>query len=156
MSFQDELVALINIHSQENESDTPDYVLASFLGGVLDQFNAAVRARTAHSNTEVPPDEEKEYVKPGFHVTLGKLGLHKSWQGEFPDATECVHCGADSRIGFTAFESGDGSRNGAVEFVYDLHKNEPNGDGMWPHDRVAVAVYYCRKCLKATALHNQA
>jgi hypothetical protein len=44
-SFLDELRALINRHSVENRSSTPDFILAVFLNDVLDDWAQAVRAR---------------------------------------------------------------------------------------------------------------
>ena len=41
----DELEALINKHSVENESDTPDFILAKYLGRCLDNWNETVTAR---------------------------------------------------------------------------------------------------------------
>lgn len=41
----DELEALINKHSVENESDTPDFILAKYLGRCLDNWNETVAAR---------------------------------------------------------------------------------------------------------------
>ena len=43
--FQRELEQLINKHSQENGSNTPDYILASYLKGCLDNFNLHTRER---------------------------------------------------------------------------------------------------------------
>jgi len=43
--FQKELAALINEYSKENDSDTPDFILARYLNAVLDNFNAAVMDR---------------------------------------------------------------------------------------------------------------
>lgn len=43
--FVHELEALINKHSIDNELNTPDFILASFLNGCLNTFNAAVRRR---------------------------------------------------------------------------------------------------------------
>jgi len=43
--FEEELTALINKHSLENESDTPDFILAQFMCRQLDTFNVAVRHR---------------------------------------------------------------------------------------------------------------
>ena len=48
MTFLEELKQLINKHSLENGSDTPDYILASFLENVLVDWNHAVRARDKH------------------------------------------------------------------------------------------------------------
>jgi hypothetical protein len=43
--FQKELQSLINKHSLENGSDTPDFILASFLENVLVDWNHATRTR---------------------------------------------------------------------------------------------------------------
>lgn len=43
--FEKELASLINAHSQENGSNTPDFILAAYLRGCLESFNAAVVAR---------------------------------------------------------------------------------------------------------------
>ncbi len=37
---------LINSHSRENESDTPDFILAMFLGDCLEVFDKAVKRRS--------------------------------------------------------------------------------------------------------------
>ena len=47
LTFEDELAALLNRHSKENGSDTPDYQLAQYLIGCLNNLNAAVTARDA-------------------------------------------------------------------------------------------------------------
>lgn len=52
-SFRHDLERVINAHSKENGSDTPDYVLAEFLIGCLAAFDQAVRIR----------DEAKEWAK---------------------------------------------------------------------------------------------
>ncbi len=43
--FRAELEALINKHSMENGSNTPDFILADFLRGTLANFDLAVKAR---------------------------------------------------------------------------------------------------------------
>lgn len=43
--FQNELQCLINRHSQENLSDTPDHILAQYIQRSLDAFNEATKAR---------------------------------------------------------------------------------------------------------------
>ena len=45
MSFPSELQAVINRHSKENESDTPDFVLAQFLEACLAAYAQAVQGR---------------------------------------------------------------------------------------------------------------
>jgi len=43
--FHLELTRLINRHSMENESNTPDFILANYLCECLEHFNAAVKER---------------------------------------------------------------------------------------------------------------
>lgn len=43
--FENELTDLINAQSQENVSNTPDFVLAMYLQGCLNAFNQAVQLR---------------------------------------------------------------------------------------------------------------
>ena len=43
--FESELESLINRHSMENGSNTPDFILAKFLKACLDAWNEAVDAR---------------------------------------------------------------------------------------------------------------
>lgn len=44
-TFEQELQSLINRHSVENQSDTPDFILASYLTGCLQMYNNAVMKR---------------------------------------------------------------------------------------------------------------
>lgn len=44
-SFTNELKKLLNRYSEENKSNTPDFILANFLVNVLDSFNASTQAR---------------------------------------------------------------------------------------------------------------
>ncbi len=45
-SFRDKLENLINAHSMENGSDTPDFILAEFLAGSLRAFDKATKERS--------------------------------------------------------------------------------------------------------------
>lgn len=45
--FERELAALLNKHSLEGESNTPDYVLAKYLVACLRAFNATMKRRDA-------------------------------------------------------------------------------------------------------------
>ncbi len=50
--FEKRLEKLINEYSLENESDTPDFILARYLIACLSTFNYATQARTRwYSNT---------------------------------------------------------------------------------------------------------
>ena len=44
-AFKRDLQALLNRHSRENESNTPDFVLAQYLQDCLRAFDSAVRFR---------------------------------------------------------------------------------------------------------------
>jgi len=50
--FEKELRALLNKHSKESGSNTPDYVLADYLMGCLDAFNTAMTARDSFYGVE--------------------------------------------------------------------------------------------------------
>lgn len=45
MTFEEELRAVINKYSKENDSNTPDFILARYLGCCLDAFNFATNER---------------------------------------------------------------------------------------------------------------
>lgn len=46
MDFRTALESLINEHSMENGSDTPDFILADYLYGCLLAFDKATKRRT--------------------------------------------------------------------------------------------------------------
>lgn len=60
-NFVKELQHLINKHSQENRSDTPDFILAKYIQMCLEAFAVVVRERDAWwgktpAKTALPPD----------------------------------------------------------------------------------------------------
>ena len=92
-------------------------------------------------------------------VTLGKNGLKKTWQNDFREDLQCVHCGGTAKIAFVAHEGLDeddrrGRDTSKITYVCDLRKNN-YPDDVWVHDCCAVAVYFCTSCLKVTATMNQ-
>lgn len=84
-----------------------------------------------------------------METQIGTKGLSNSWQNDFPEETEC-ECGKIARIAFVTQEAHE-----EKGYVCDLHENKPK-EAFWPHDAIAVAVYFCKKCFKAVALWNQA
>ena len=48
VEFVYELEKLLNRYSQENGSDTPDFILAQYLKGCLDNYNSCVNARDTY------------------------------------------------------------------------------------------------------------
>ena len=92
-----------------------------------------------------------------MEVTIGKEGLSKTWQTEFPEETKCCNCVGVARIGFIAHEGMSNQPTVLGElpvYVCSLHPNEGKGS-YWLHDCCAVAVYFCKECLQPTALYNQ-
>jgi hypothetical protein len=55
MSFEKELKNLINCHSIENESNTPDFILAQFLRMQLDVWVETTQARDSWYNVQLCP-----------------------------------------------------------------------------------------------------
>jgi hypothetical protein len=49
-SFYNDLKHLINVHSVENDSNTPDYILAQYLMECLKAYEHATQARLFHSS----------------------------------------------------------------------------------------------------------
>lgn len=75
-AFQERLVSLINSESMENGSDTPDFILAQYLVGCLENFNAVMALREkwygrgAEANSpdapvgSAPPPDESGSISP--------------------------------------------------------------------------------------------
>lgn len=55
ITFREELESLINIHSKENASNTPDFILADYLQVCLNAFDMAVNARDAWYSVRLEP-----------------------------------------------------------------------------------------------------
>ena len=66
--FRAELEALINRHSKEGGSDTPDFILADYMADCLDAYDKAVTRRT-----EWYKPEPKE--SPNVELTGSRAGL---------------------------------------------------------------------------------
>lgn len=62
--FRMELTNLINKHSMENGSDTPDFILAQYLGNCLAAYDAAVKHREEWYGREVGGWAQAEGSKP--------------------------------------------------------------------------------------------
>ena len=65
--FKDELSSLINRHSKENGSNTPDFILAQYLEGCLEVFEAASQQRETWHGRDARPS----------HSTLAGPKAHK-------------------------------------------------------------------------------
>lgn len=60
LSFRDELTFLINKHSMENASDTPDFILANYISSCLDLYASTVRSRDKWFGIDSPWDKKKD------------------------------------------------------------------------------------------------
>lgn len=62
-NFQKELTELINSHCLENESDSPDFILAEYMLDTLDAYNDAVKKREAwYGRKTVMDSPQKEPI----------------------------------------------------------------------------------------------
>lgn len=61
-NFKKELEHLINKHSVENESNTPDFILAQYLTGCLAVFATTIQQRENWYSRDPRPSESE--VKP--------------------------------------------------------------------------------------------
>lgn len=57
MSFEKELENLINRHSKENDSNTPDFILAQYISGCLAAFTAATQQRETWYGRDARPSQ---------------------------------------------------------------------------------------------------
>jgi hypothetical protein len=55
--FVKDLETVINCHSRENGSNTPDFILAEFLSTVLVAWDTAIQRRNAWYNAEPAPKD---------------------------------------------------------------------------------------------------
>lgn len=58
--FQRDLAALLNRYSMENESNTPDFILARYLRDCLAAFNATVNLRASWYGRHDRPGQSAE------------------------------------------------------------------------------------------------
>jgi len=58
-NFKKELMSLINAHSKETDSDTPDYILADYLVSCLEAFNKTTNARDLWVNVVIQARAER-------------------------------------------------------------------------------------------------
>lgn len=58
-SFKDDLEAFLNERSRENESNTPDYILAQYMISCLVAFETAVADRDEWYNVHLEPGNSR-------------------------------------------------------------------------------------------------
>jgi hypothetical protein len=70
VTFADDLRATLNRNSRENASNTPDHVLAEYLLGCLDAFDAAARARDEWYGVRLAPGWTSDLNSPLVEATV--------------------------------------------------------------------------------------
>lgn len=60
MDFRRELQDLINKHSMENDSNTPDFLLAEYIEGCMNTFAKVMKARDAWYGNSILEDEARD------------------------------------------------------------------------------------------------
>jgi hypothetical protein len=60
-TFREELTDLINRHSKENGSNTPDFILGQYLNACLVAFDNAVKGRDAWYGVRMVPGTQKHW-----------------------------------------------------------------------------------------------
>lgn len=83
MSFFEELRELINRNSLEAGSNTPDFILASYLMGCFEAFDKATQERTKWYSNEEPVPIGVTTIKPTCMP-----GMHR-----ISDSGRCAYCG---------------------------------------------------------------
>lgn len=99
------------------------------------------------------------FLSAKIEYGYGVKGLGLSYQADFKKTVPCVKCGEPSRIAVVLQETFDKAKTPSEQtFVTRLHDNDPEGDGFWPHDCAAFAIYVCPEidCGTATTIWNQA
>ena len=61
--FREELESLLNRHSKENGSDTPDFVLAEYLADCLAAFDKATASRSRWYHSEKEGDSQEKQTE---------------------------------------------------------------------------------------------
>lgn len=64
LSFRDDLKHIINCHSQENGSNTPDFILAKYMEMCLKAFDEATNTRDKWYgfNQKIPIDPQPDFT----------------------------------------------------------------------------------------------
>jgi len=90
--FIDELGCLINKHSMENSSNTPDFILAQFINNCLDAFNAAVQQRETWYGRDARPSCSDNLPHDGLAMEVKHCGICNDKGYRWGDKTKICVC----------------------------------------------------------------
>ena len=83
-----------------------------------------------------------------METKIGKNATTLTFQNDFPETINCT-CGGEAKIALV-MQEGPGD-----DPICELYENEGKG-GFWPHDCIAVAIYFCKECCNCLTKWNQA
>lgn len=90
---------------------------------------------------------KKEMLKESIKVHKGERGKKHSMQGKWGDTIDCPHCEGKA---FFSMSLTDGNKGRGRIKVTNEEGIEENSDVQ------AIALYYCPKCCRFSALNNMA
>lgn len=99
-------------------------------------------------NNEVWNKHYKRSVTEGIKIHKGETRKRKSTQGRWEDEIDCPHCGESKA--FFSMSISDGNKGRGRIKVTDEQGQEVDTEVQ------TIALYYCPKCYKFTALNNMA
>src|SRR5271170_1199706 len=117
--FEKELAALINKHSLENGSNTPDFMLAAFLRGSLDTYNQICQWRDKWFGFIMRP-RDKEHTVTFSHTSA-------------PDKDGLVHYDDNTFITKEALDKAIGESN---QKIHDIIHIEGDAEWIAPRGRI--------------------
>lgn len=82
MSFEKELENLINRHSKENDSNTPDFILAQYISGCLATFATATQQRETWYGRDARPSQTHNEDQIIGHCCLRCGKVYRLWEDE--------------------------------------------------------------------------
>ena len=91
---------------------------------------------------------DKEIIGESIKIHKGEKGKTKSTQGKWQDSIDCPHCGESKA--FFSMSISDGNRGRGRIKVTDEQGKEVDSEVQ------TIALYYCPKCYRFTALNNMA
>lgn len=95
-----ELAALLNSHSREQNSSTPDFILARYLIGCLEAFEQAVNARDGwYFSNHLPFDPARpsgdapagRHPQPVIAISTGRSSDRERWLKAVENSPEVTH-----------------------------------------------------------------
>lgn len=87
-------------------------------------------------------------INESIRIHKGERGKRESTQARWEDSIDCLHCGESKA--FFSMSISDGNRGRGRIKVTDEQGKEVDSEVQ------TIALYYCPKCYKFTALNNMA